>query len=48
MYTNTRGKLIKYNNDKLITNGLGKGRCGNRLEKRETLSWKKFQDPAGI
>ena len=25
------------NNDKLITNGLGKGRCRNRLEKRETL-----------
>ena len=32
----------KFNNDELITNGVGKGRCGNRLEKRETLSWKKF------
>ena len=26
----------------------GNGRCRSRLEKRETLSWKKFQDPAGI
>ena len=36
------------NNEKLITNGLVKADVENRLEKRETLSWKKFQDPAGI
>ena len=26
----------------------GQERCRNRLEKTETLSWKKFQDPTGI
>ena len=43
----TTPRLALVNNDKLITNGLGKGGYGNRLEKRDTLFWKKFQDPAG-
>ena len=32
----------------IITYGTTTIYAENRLEKRETLSWKKFQDPAGI
>ena len=35
------------NNNKLITNGLGKGRCGNRLEKREKLGGPEFKSRLG-